>query len=491
MAFSSIFDDIRANATPDSLAIVGSEKLSYRTLINEAEEFAASLARLTQSGTDSLVCCLPHGRAFVTALLGTRFGNVAFIPISTRIPVAERNRIIADTRSSLVLLPETAPAPEGYALAALPLPGHIIWYASRRHEDLEPGDAVVIYSSGSTGPPKGVVLTEDALSSNVRSVANYLNLTHADRLVAFTPPHFAYAVNQILTHLSVGAAICPWQHGIFNPAGLLEQFAAVEATGIQANPSLLGVLLASAAERPPLPHVRYVMSGGQPLTSSLAGAVRRLFPNARIVNMYGCTENAPRISYHWLPEDIPDGILEWPVGKAVDGTILRIFDEQGGEAPAGTVGEIGIRGTSLFRTYLGAPQLKDERMQAGWFMTRDLGYLNETGDLVLAGRADNIILVGHEKVSPEEVETLLLTVEGVQDAAVGSMPDASLYQVPVALLVVSVPLDEAEANALRCLTEKLGRAKVPRSFIEVPAIPRTAYGKIDRPALKRLIEDRG
>lgn len=490
MTGRSIFDDIKANAALDSLAVVGSECVSYGTLISDAEAFSSVLSGLTQSVTESLVCCLPHGRAFITALLGARFGNIIFIPVSTRVPVAERNRIIEETRSSFVLLLENAPAPDGYVPAGQPMCGHRLWHAKRGHKDFLPGDGVVIYSSGSTGSPKGIVLTDDALSANVTAVASYLSLGPADRIVSFTPPHFAYAINQLLSHLWAGGAICPWHQGIFNPTGLLEQMAAIEATGLQANPSLFAALITARMNGPPLAHIRYVMSGGQPLSSSLAIQLRRLCPNARIVNMYGCTENAPRISYFWLPAAIPHSNLEWPVGKTVAGTELRIFDEQGLETPAGTPGEIGIRGTSLFRTYLDASRLKEDRMKDGWFMTRDLGYLDPRGDLVLTGRADNIILVGHEKVSTEEIESLLLTVEGVQDAAVGPLLDASLYQLPVALLVTSASLKDLEPNALRCLANSLSRAKVPRRFIKVPAIPRTAYGKIDRPAVKRLIEDR-
>ena len=205
--------------------------------------------------------------------------------------------------------------------------------------------------------------------------------------------------------------------------------------------------------------------------------------------MYGCTENAPRVSFKWLPPDVTEELRAWPVGRPVDGTEIAILAPDGLPVEPGTIGEIGVRGSSLMTGYVGFPEAMAERMVGEWFLTRDLGWIDSAGDLHLVGRADNVILVGHEKVSPEEVEALLLTVPGVEDVAVAAVRDDRLFQVPVALLVVNEPLDAVVQAARRQLRAQLAIAKMPRHFLPVKYIPRTAYGKIDRSGVRALIAE--
>jgi long-chain acyl-CoA synthetase len=486
----SIFDAIRGRRLSDAEALIGENVCTYRDLVAAAESFAA---RLSEQGAErglALACALPHGREYVTALLGTRFAGMVFIPVNPRAPQQERDRTMADSGSAFALLADAAGPPPACEPAQLSVEGESLWCMSpslrRRYSG---DDALVIYTSGSTGNPKGVLLSDTAISANVTAVADYLSLAADDRIVVFTPPSFAYAVNQVLTHLLVGGAIFPWREGLLNPLALLEAIAAAKATGLQANPSIFQALLRLGDAAPVLGDIRYVMSGGQPLATPLARQLRRLCPNARIVNMYGCTENAPRISYKWLPDDFGEDRLVWPVGKPVAGTEIAILDEAGEPVSDGETGEIAIRGTSLMRGYVGLPQAMPDRMRGSWFLTRDLGFIDAAGDLVLSGRADNVILVGHEKVSPEEVEALLLEVAGIEDAAVGPVEDASLFEIPVALLVLSAPLAEVEAAARKGLSKEVTRAKVPRRFFAVDAIPRTPYGKVDRVMLRQRIRD--
>lgn len=485
----SVFQVIRRKVASKQNALIGDQTVSYEELISDAEVLASHLRDTRRDGTRGILCCLPHGREFVTTLLAARFAGMVYISVSPRSPQAERDRFISESASGHIMLSDTAPPPDGYVALSKPFPSHTLWYSDRPGHAFERGDAVVIYSSGSTGRPKGVILADSALSANVRAVANYLSLSSHDRIVTFTPPNFAYALSQILTHLYVGGAVCPWKQGVFNPHGLWQQLSAQGATGLQANPSIFSALLGASEEVTTLDHVRYVMSGGQPLSSQLARALSAACPNARIINMYGCTENGPRVSYHVLPKEISDDISVWPVGKAVEGTEICVFRANGGAAGVGEIGEIGIRGSSLFRAYLGAPEMKQGRMAGDWFMTRDMGHIDDAGDLVLTGRADNIILMGHEKVSPEEIESLLAGVEGIEDAAVGSAADPALFQIPVALIVASAPIEDLKSRALQCLINELGRAKAPRAFFLVNEIPRTLYGKIDRVAVKKIIAD--
>jgi long-chain acyl-CoA synthetase len=483
----SIFETIRARRHSLSCALIGDNPASYAELISDAEKLGRHLCELSPPATGGVLCGLPHGREFVTAMLATRFAGGVFVPLGHHVPQSERNRIIAEVESQFILVNSETVLGADYSIVSTPLPGCSLWCSNQHARRFETDDAIVIFSSGSTGRPKGVILSDGAVSTNVRAVADYLSLTEEDRIVAFTPPHFAYAISQMLTHLYAGAKIGPWPGGLLNLHGLWREFSSMGITGLQANPSIYSALFANAEQGVVLDSVRYVMSGGQPLSSDLVRTLLAVCPRADVINMYGCTENSPRVSYYVMPKDINMNVSAWPVGKSVAGTCLRVFNGQGNTASVREIGEVAIKGRSLFRNYLGSPELKTARMVGDWFMTRDLGYIDDSGDLVLTGRADNIMLVGHEKVSPEEIEALLTGVDGIIDVAVGPSPHRKLYQVPVALVVTENPLSEVKLRALTRLNCELSRAKIPRDFLLVGSIPRTPYGKIDRGAVRDQI----
>jgi acyl-coenzyme A synthetase/AMP-(fatty) acid ligase len=221
-----------------------------------------------------------------------------------------------------------------------------------------------------------------------------------------------------LTHLWVGAAVLPFSSGFFYPARLLQAIAEYHITGVAANPTTFRILTAAQRDHVPLmDQVRYVMTGGQPLEQGVVQQIARYFPHARIGNMYGCTENSPRICFSWLP---PDALARWLCDD------LKVVDTTGHHVSPGLVGEILITSTSLMRCYWREPNLTDRYLVDGWFQTGDLGFLAEDGALSLVGRRDNLINVGHEKVAPEEVEIVIACVLGVVEVGVAPGEDALL-----------------------------------------------------------------
>ena len=483
-----IFQDVLNTPLRHRPSILGADPLSFEGLIVRAERISRALSAMDNEGR-VVVSCLPHSLNSIAMFLAATIAGKVLVPVNPKAPAAERDHIIRDSRATLWVAAADDPRlSEG---AALDEELGLSFQRLKQGEasPVQSGDAVIIYTSGSTGPAKGAVHTVSSLSSNVTAVAEYLELTPDDRLATFTPPSFSYSISQTLTHLWAGAAILPWPHGMMEPMALLGAHQDFKLTGIQANPSILSVLASVAAEASVyLPDVRYVQSAGQPLVALVAEQLRTMCPGARIANVYGCTENGPRVSYKWLPEAGPEknGVLS--VGIAVRGTHIRIVDAAGAQVPSGETGEVAISGSSLMRTYLGRPDQMAERMDGDWFRTSDLGFVDIDGELYIQGRADNIVLVGHEKVSPEEIEDLLTSVPGILEVAVGAIPDALLYQVAAALLVVQGAPQEVIAEARRRAREVLSRAKGPRRYFIVDAIPRTGHGKIDRRAVAALLQ---
>jgi len=258
-------------------------------------------------------------------------------------------------------------------------------------------------------------------------------------------------------------------------------------TGFAANPTSLRLFVSQRTSGRDLSSVRYIVSGGQPLYSRLAASVMSLFPQARITSMYGCTENGPRVSHGWLPSVVPARESAWPVGPALAGTTIKIVDPSGQAVARGETGEICVGGRSMMRGYWRQPELTRATVRNGWFHSGDLGYFDDAGELVLVGRANNIISVGHEKVSPEEVEAVIGQVDGVTDVAVGGAPDPLLDTVAVALVVSPVDIEAVTERVLVACRNRLSSPKNPRRVFRVNDIPKTPYGKHDRKAIKSLI----
>jgi len=248
-------------------------------------------------------------------------------------------------------------------------------------------------------------------------------------------------------------------------------------------------LLRSASGEQFVRCIRYLVSAGQPLLATFAGRLRKAFPNARIASCYGCTENTLRATYHWLPQtdDTLSPVL--PVGRPIAGTRIDVVADNGVGVEAGAQGTVRISGNSLMRGYLG--KLRTPQDAVPFFDSEDIGYVDEVGDLHLVGRSSVRMNVGNEKVSPEEVESVIAGVDGVEDCAVGPLGDEVLGEVVAAVVAIT---DSADAGAVTIAVHRrcarlLGRAKRPKHVFVVDRmrIPRTEYGKLNRRQLPEIL----
>ena len=345
------------------------------------------------------------------------------------------------------------------------------------HSQLSTRDALIAFTSGSTGEPKGAVLGANAVWANACAVCRHLNLGGDDVVTVFTPAHFTYALVQQLSAVVGGALIHLWPHGLASAHALRTFVHEVGATGVSANPTSFELLLDGSDQ--PVERLRYVLSAGQPLTGRLAAVIRRWAPRSILLSGYGCTENVNRVSFHEVPDDIPVDATA-SVGRPIPGTDISLAAS----------GEVVLAGQSLMRGYLHAMRDAASAIQA--FATGDLATIDQAGDLRLTGRLRTRINTSNEMVDPEEVEAALGGVDGVLDCAVGGIPDAVLGEA-VAALCVAPTFEGREDELLRYLRSSLRSTlqsiKWPRHVAVVHAggIPRTEYGKIDRRALSAAL----
>jgi acyl-CoA synthetase (AMP-forming)/AMP-acid ligase II len=351
--------------------------------------------------------------------------------------------------------------------------------------DGPPGSAALL-TSGSTGAPKTVELSEGQLLHVARAVARHHRLTPADRGFNSLPLfHINAQVVGLLATLVSGATLVLDRR--FHRTAFWSLLAAHDVTWLNAVPAVLTIL--SREEEIPVlpPRLRFVRSASAPL----AQGVRRLIAERTgvpVVESYGMTEAASQITA--TPLDAP--VRPGSVGRPVD-VELEVVGPDGAPCAPGVVGRVRIRGAGVIRRYAGGPG--DERINpAHWLDTADLGMLDADGYLYLVGRADDVVNRGGELVYPREVEETLLDEPDVADAVVIARPDDVLGAVPVALVRSVDELDVmAEAELIgrlvtRC-ARNLARYKRPAQIRLVRAFPLAPTGKVRRTELRRQLAD--
>ncbi|HEY4937841.1 MAG TPA: fatty acid--CoA ligase family protein [Actinomycetota bacterium] len=338
------------------------------------------------------------------------------------------------------------PDPEVEALLATLRPGFLV-DASGIHrlpgaEAVEPGTALVVPTSGTTGRPKGVVLTHDNLSASALATATRLELGEGDRWLCCVPPsHIAGLMVLVRARLTGADAVL---HPRFDPAAI----AGEDSTNVVSLvPTMLRRLLQAGVD---VARFRWILLGGGPVPAALVAAATEA--GARVVATYGMTETCSGVVYDGVP--LP-----------------------GVRVAVGEDGSIALSGPMVMRGYRLRPDETAAVLRDGWFHTSDAGEVDPSGRLRVLGRRDDLIITGGQKVLPVEVVSLLLEHPDVADAAVAGRPDDQWGQA-VAAVVVPAPGSMPTLAALRAfVAERLAAYKAPRYLVIVEELPRGPTGK--------------
>ena len=347
---------------------------------------------------------------------------------------------------------------------------------------------IFLCTSGTTGTPKGILLREDQLMHVAGSVTAHHRLTPADRGYCCLPLfHINAEVIGLLATLAAGACLVVDRK--FSRRGFWELIQTRQITWINAVPAIITIL----AMDPPVAtpgRVRFIRSASAPLAPSALRRFEETF-GIPVVETYGMTEAASMITANPLDGPRKAGSAGRPAGTEVrvvsrDGDLLQ-------PCPAGTIGRVQIRGPGVITEYAAGGRAGAIDAD-GWLETGDLGHLDQDGYLFLAGRSDDVINRGGEKIYPREIEEFLLTQPGVRSAAVVAASDEVLGQRPVAYVIPATDPSGPDlpdladlADALRAACEaELPRPKVPTEFCLVPELPLGATGKVSRRRLREL-----
>jgi malonyl-CoA/methylmalonyl-CoA synthetase len=453
--------------------IVGGQMLTYADLSAAAAGLAHGLEgvdRVALWATPSVETCV----GAVAALAA----GATIVPVNPGSGTRELEHVVADSR------PERLIAAPGDELP--PALAHIERAEAKPagpseqlpDETAAEDPAIILYTSGTTGPPKGAVIPRRAIASNLDALAEVWGWTADDRLAHALPLFHAHGlVLGLLGPLRAGGAV---EHvGRFSPRAI---GAALDggATMVFGVPTMYGRIAAGAEADPDLAaafgKARVLASGSAPLPAALHGRIERL-TGQRILERYGLTETLMNVA-------VGEGSPASPgyVGLPLPGVDVRLVNDDGTTLDATddeTMGEIVVRGPNLFLGYLNRPDATAEAHRDGWFLTGDMATRRSDGYIRIVGRrATDLIKSGGYKIGAGEIEAALLEHEGVADVAVAARPDADLGERVVAW-VVRAPGTEATGDALTShVAGLLASHKRPREVHFVDELPRNALGKV-------------
>ncbi len=344
--------------------------------------------------------------------------------------------------------------------------------------------AALMFTSGSTGEPRGVMVTHRNLIANTGSVIKYLGLDRHDRMMAVLPFYYCFGTSLLHTHLRAGGSVVI-ENSFLYPEKVLDRMTETGCTGLAGVPSTFQILLRNSTFRKrTYPHLRHVQQAGGDLPSGFIRELREALPGKKVFIMYGQTEATARLSC--LAPDLLEGKMG-SIGKGIPGVTIEVLDADGSPVAPGQVGEIVAAGDSITLGYWKAPEETARSFRGGKLYTGDLATVDEEGFIFVAGREKDFIKCAGHRVGCREMEETMLTFPGMIEAAVIGIPDDRLGEA-----VVLFAAHRRGVNALPEL-EAFCRANFrwpfsPKRILPLDAIPKNPAGKPDKAGLKKLLD---
>lgn len=500
---------------PDRQALVcGDAGLTFAAVDASANRLAQGLRRDGIAPGDRVMVCLDNVPECVVGIFGVLKAGAVLVLVNAGTKGGKLARLLADSGARGLLVGARKAAETAAVLAATPdlrtivvveeagatLPPAVAAHSWRQWQQTVPATplprataaadlACLLYTSGSTGMPKGVMHTHRSLGSATRSIAQYLELGAGDAVLSVLPLSFGYGLSQLLTTwLRAGRLVL--ERSFAFPQLTLQRMATERITGFAMVPTIAANLLRYDLTKFDLSALRFVTIAGAGIAPAVLAELRQRLPHVRIYPMYGQTEC---IRATFLP---PDEVDRRPtsVGRGMPDTEIWIVDGNGARLPPGSSGELVVKGPQLMQGYWNMPEATREKLRPGSqpgeqvLYTGDLFRLDADGWFHFVARMDDVIKTRGEKVSPREVEDVLHALEGVQTAAVVAAPDAILGEVVIACVVRKPGCVLAAKDVLAFCARHLEDFAVPKRVEFLEAMPTTANAKIDKQALREILE---
>lgn len=453
---------------------------TYEALGDEVERLAG---RFRQLPGDTVGILLLNSQRYVITMLALWVAGKTAVPLNYLLPPADLGFILKDSgMGSLVA--------SGFFEEALekvrPLFGDRGSIVMADDEDFIPASvasdnlsqidpALFLYTSGTTGRPKGVVLSHQNLIANFESCKQAGTFTSSDSFLCLLPFFHTYAITgTILLPLLTGSKMVLVDR--FHPLKVLQLIEEHKITCFLAIPSMYRVLASTEGDFN-VDSVRFPISGGEPMPVAIAEAFAERF-SIDIFEGYGQTEASPVVSLN-----TPGARKLGTVGKAVPGVEVVIWDKKNRVLPNGEIGEVMVRGKNVMEGYYNLEEETAKTISGEWLHTGDLGTMDNEGFLSITGRIKELIISAGENIYPREIEEVLVHHPAVKEVAVIGVPDEVRGEVPKAFVIVNEGTTTDEKQLKAFCRDKLANYKIPKKFEIVEDFPRNPTGKV----LKRML----
>ena len=479
-----------------ALGAPGREPLSFWDLRRHVETIGATLNTAGIGREDPVAIVLPNGPEMATAFLSVAACATA-APLNPDYRAAEFDFYLGDLEAKALVLqagsdsPARAVAAErGIPVIDLAVPNEALagvfdldisglaGGGAERFGLAERDDvALLLHTSGTTSRPKIVPLTHTNLTASAENIRFALELTPDDRCLNVMPLfHIHGLVAGVLASLAGGASV--WATPGFDALKVFRWFDEVEPSWYTAVPSMHQAIVARAARNADSlaqMKLRLIRSSSAPMPTQVLAALEETF-GCPVVESYGMTEAAHQITSNPLP---PRERKPGTVGIAA-GPQVAVLGADGKRVPSGVAGEIVIKGENVTKGYRNNPTANAEAFVDGWFRTGDQGVMDPDGYLTITGRLKELINRGGEKISPREVDEVLMDHPAVASAVTFALPHPKLGEVPAAAIVLEDGQQASEQELKDFAATRLSDFKVPRKLVFVPEIPKGATGKLQR-----------
>lgn len=491
----NLASDLLSAGDPTAVAIcAGRTAVTYGELRDRVDRLARALLARDCRRQDRVAIWAENGLFFVVSYLAVIRAGMVAVPFQTDAVPENARRILEDAgigtmlaslrywakacgvaaETNVAVLSEAEidklHAPHGGSLP-----------------DMDPSQdlATLMFTSGSTGAPKGVMVTHGNIACNTRDIVTYLGLTSSDRALVVLPFHYCFGLSLLHTHLAVGASLVINNQFMY-PERVLQDINDRACTGFAGVPSTYQILLRkSRFTRSAFPSLRWLQQAGGRLPNPYIQEIIQAFPDVRFYVMYGQTEGTSRLSY--LP---PERLRDKPgsIGIGLPSTLLEVVRADGSPVTPGSddIGEIVASGDNIALGYWNDPEETAKYFRCGRLHTGDLARVDADGFIYVVERERDMIKCGGNRVGAKDIEDVIAELPGVVEVAVVGAPHEILGEAIVAFISVSSAAESVATNVIDHCRKRLPASRVPEVAVHLPRLPRNGSGKILRVSLKEL-----
>ncbi|MBU0632009.1 long-chain-fatty-acid--CoA ligase [bacterium] len=514
--YKNFYEMIVANAAvlPNKKVVfIDDEKITNKELLHKVDSFARFLEISGLKEEDRVALITPNSLEFLVSVFAVgKLGGV-IVPVNNLLKRDEYEYILNDCEAKILITSITL-AKETKDLSSVTQVQKTIWideaptldeknvlfgeveYTHPQSENIHVSKglddlAVIFYTSGTTGNPKGAMLSYKNIFSNLIGGSSLFEISQKDRFIIYLPMFhaFTFSIMMLLPIYSKSSIVIIRKLLPFS--NIIKQSLLKRVTVFLGVPDIYNALI-----RAKLPwyflwfnSIRIFISGASALSEDTLNRYTKVFKRAKMLEGYGLSECSPAVCVNTLNYQKP-----YSIGKPLPGYEMKIVDDEMVEVARGEVGEIIVRGDCVMQGYLNNSQATDETIINGWLRTGDLGKIDEEGFVYIVDRIKDLIISKGINIYPRQIEEELMHLPYVKLCAVIAKPDAHSGEIPIAFIVLDDEVDKTKITQAKIKTDlkdKLANFKIPKSFHFVDDLPKTATGKVLKRVLKERLREQG